>query len=49
MSETMQATMSDELRAQILAAVRSSRFGRPADIAGMVALLFSEDGDWING
>ena len=28
---------------------RSPRLGRPADIASMVAMLMSDDGDWING
>ena len=32
-----------------LAITRSTRLGRPADIAAMVALLMSEDGEWING
>jgi NAD(P)-dependent dehydrogenase (short-subunit alcohol dehydrogenase family) len=49
LSETMLATMSDEFKARSLAVARSSLLGRPADIAGMVAFFFSEDGEWING
>jgi NAD(P)-dependent dehydrogenase (short-subunit alcohol dehydrogenase family) len=29
--------------------VRSTRVGRPEDIAGLVAFLCSDDGEWING
>jgi NAD(P)-dependent dehydrogenase (short-subunit alcohol dehydrogenase family) len=28
---------------------RSPRLGQPEDIAAMVAMLFSDDGEWING
>jgi NAD(P)-dependent dehydrogenase (short-subunit alcohol dehydrogenase family) len=28
---------------------RSPRLGQPADIAGMVAFLMSQDGEWVNG
>ena len=27
----------------------STRLGRPEDIAGMVAFLLSDDGEWVNG
>jgi NAD(P)-dependent dehydrogenase (short-subunit alcohol dehydrogenase family) len=33
----------------VVAAGRSSRHGRPEDIAAMAALLASDDGEWING
>jgi NAD(P)-dependent dehydrogenase (short-subunit alcohol dehydrogenase family) len=33
----------------ILGAIRSSRVGKPDDIAAMVAFLASDDGEWING
>jgi NAD(P)-dependent dehydrogenase (short-subunit alcohol dehydrogenase family) len=32
-----------------LAITRSTRLGRPSDIAAMVAMLMSDDGEWING
>jgi NAD(P)-dependent dehydrogenase (short-subunit alcohol dehydrogenase family) len=31
------------------ATLRSPRLGRPDDVAGMVAFLVSDDGEWING
>lgn len=34
---------------RLLKTVRSTRLGRPEDIAGMVAFLLSDDGEWING
>ncbi|WP_255326533.1 SDR family NAD(P)-dependent oxidoreductase [Sphingobium sp. EM0848] len=42
-------TMPADFQAQILAAGRSPRLGEPEDIAAMVALLASRDGEWING
>jgi NAD(P)-dependent dehydrogenase (short-subunit alcohol dehydrogenase family) len=27
----------------------SPRFGKPEDLAGIVAFLLSDDGEWING
>ena len=39
----------DEMKQMILAMGRSPRLGQPEDIAAMVALLFSDDGEWING
>lgn len=34
---------------QCIAATRSTRLGKAEDIAGVVAMLLSEDGRWING
>jgi NAD(P)-dependent dehydrogenase (short-subunit alcohol dehydrogenase family) len=42
------AMTPEEVDRQI-AATRSTRLGKPDDIAAMVAFLFSEDGSWING
>lgn len=42
-------TITDEFTAEMLATGRSWRMGAPADIAAMVALLFSDEGEWING
>jgi NAD(P)-dependent dehydrogenase (short-subunit alcohol dehydrogenase family) len=39
----------DEMKQMILAMGRSPRLGQPEDIAAMVAMLFSDDGEWING
>jgi NAD(P)-dependent dehydrogenase (short-subunit alcohol dehydrogenase family) len=43
----MDTTMAPELYA--LRVGRSPRLGRPDDIAGMVAFLVSDDGEWVNG
>lgn len=42
-------TMPSDLQAQVLAAGRSPRLGEVEDIAAMVAMLASKDGEWING
>ncbi len=41
--------MDEPTQAALLAAGRSTRLGHPDDIAAMVAMLMSDDGDWING
>ncbi|PTD24960.1 SDR family NAD(P)-dependent oxidoreductase [Sphingomonas fennica] len=41
--------LPEEFRRHAVAATRSTRLGEPADIAAMVAHLFSDDGAWING
>lgn len=43
------STMPSDLQQQVLAAGRSTRLGEVEDIAAMVALLASRDGEWING
>jgi NAD(P)-dependent dehydrogenase (short-subunit alcohol dehydrogenase family) len=48
-TEKMRTTIPPEFEAYALAATRSTRLGRPEDIAAMVALLMSADGEWING
>jgi NAD(P)-dependent dehydrogenase (short-subunit alcohol dehydrogenase family) len=45
----IEANFSAEQKAKLLAAHRSVRLGQPDDIAAMVAMLFSKDGEWING
>jgi len=42
-------TMPSDLQDQVLAVGRSPRLGEVEDIAAMVALLASKDGEWING
>jgi NAD(P)-dependent dehydrogenase (short-subunit alcohol dehydrogenase family) len=49
LSETAQAHMSADLLASNLAEARSARLGKPSDIAGAVAFLASDDGEWVNG
>ena len=41
--------MPEEFQQAVIAMGRSPRLGKPEDIAAMVALLFSDDGEWING
>ena len=43
------AKMDEARQHQIVAGSRSQRLGRGEDIAAMVAMLFSSDGEWING
>ncbi len=43
------STMPSDLQQQVLASGRSTRLGEVEDIAAMVALLASRDGEWING
>ena len=42
-------TFNDADRQARIDAGRSPRLGVPADIAAMVAMLMSDDGEWING
>ena len=41
--------LSPELLDGFKAQLPNRRLGRPEDIAGVVAMLLSEDGCWING
>lgn len=41
--------LTPEFRESILRITRSPRLGRPADIASMVAMLVSDEGEWITG
>ena len=45
----MDTTLAPEFREYALRVGRSPRLGRPDDIAGMVAFLVSDDGEWVNG
>lgn len=49
LTEQIRASLPQEFQDRTLAAHRSPRLGRPEDIAAMVAMLFSADGEWING
>jgi NAD(P)-dependent dehydrogenase (short-subunit alcohol dehydrogenase family) len=49
LSETAQAHLGTEQLASQLADAHSTRLGKPADIAGAVAFLVSDDGEWVNG
>lgn len=41
--------LSKDLMATMIAKIPGTRLGRPEDIAGVAAMLLSEDGRWING
>jgi NAD(P)-dependent dehydrogenase (short-subunit alcohol dehydrogenase family) len=49
MTDNALANMPQEAQDHMIQIGRSPRLGRPADIASMVAMLMSDDGDWING
>jgi NAD(P)-dependent dehydrogenase (short-subunit alcohol dehydrogenase family) len=49
LSETALANLSAEQQASQLADAHSTRLGKPSDLAGAVAFLMSDDGEWVNG
>jgi NAD(P)-dependent dehydrogenase (short-subunit alcohol dehydrogenase family) len=49
MTEQVAHNVTQEERDQVFAANRSTRHGRPADIAATVSFLLSDDAEWING
>jgi NAD(P)-dependent dehydrogenase (short-subunit alcohol dehydrogenase family) len=49
LTETNAAALDPSFSKMALRATRSTRLGRPQDIAAMVAFLMSDDGEWING
>ena len=49
MTDNALANMPKERQDEMLALGRSVRLGSPADIASTVAMLMSDDGEWING
>ena len=49
LTPTVQEGLEPQFRERVLRMGRSSRLGRPEDIAAMVAYLGSDDGAWING
>ena len=49
LTDGARASVDDEAQATMLKMGRSPRLGLPEDIAAMVAMLMSDDGEWING
>ncbi len=49
LTPTLEAFYPEDLLRQLLHTGRSPRHGRPEDIAAMVAMVLSDDGEWING
>lgn len=48
-TEQIKNAVTPEFEKMMLAHSRSPRLGESRDVAAMVAMLFSEDGEWING
>lgn len=49
LTEQLDANMSRAMKDSMRKGVRSQRHGAPQDIAGAVAFLLSDDGEWVNG
>ncbi|CAA0126209.1 3-oxoacyl-[acyl-carrier-protein] reductase FabG [Halioglobus japonicus] len=49
LTEQLDANMDQQMKDWMLKGARSPRHGAPQDIAGAVAFLLSEDGEWVNG
>jgi len=49
LTEQMEAAMEQAMKDRMLRGVRSTRHGAPADIAGAVAYLLSDDAEWVSG
>jgi NAD(P)-dependent dehydrogenase (short-subunit alcohol dehydrogenase family) len=49
LTENSLEVISDAERAAVLEKVRSPRLGKPEDLAAMVTMLMSDDGEWVNG
>ena len=49
MGETQERQDNQELQQMFVQAARTTRLGRPADLAGVTAFLLSDEAEWING
>lgn len=49
MGETQQQQNNIELQQMFVQAARTTRLGRPADLAAITAFLLSDEAEWING
>jgi NAD(P)-dependent dehydrogenase (short-subunit alcohol dehydrogenase family) len=49
MGETQERQNNQELQEMFIAAAKTTRLGRPADLAAITAFLLSDDAEWING
>lgn len=49
MAETTEAQNDIAMQEMFIKAAKTTRLGRPADLAGITAFLLSDDGEWING
>jgi NAD(P)-dependent dehydrogenase (short-subunit alcohol dehydrogenase family) len=49
MGETQEQQNNRQLQEMFIAAARTTRLGRPADLAAITAFLLSDEAEWING
>jgi len=49
MGETQERQNDQQMQQMFIAAARTTRLGRPADLAAVTAFLLSDDAEWING
>jgi NAD(P)-dependent dehydrogenase (short-subunit alcohol dehydrogenase family) len=49
MGETQERQNDQQMQQMFLAAAKTTRLGRPADLAAVAAFLLSDDAEWING
>lgn len=49
MGETQQQQDNQQLQQMFIAAAKTTRLGRPADLAAITAFLLSDEAEWING
>jgi NAD(P)-dependent dehydrogenase (short-subunit alcohol dehydrogenase family) len=49
LTEQLDINMPQKMKDWMLKGARSTRHGAPSDIAGAVAFLLSDDGEWVNG
>jgi NAD(P)-dependent dehydrogenase (short-subunit alcohol dehydrogenase family) len=49
MGETQEHQNDQQLQQMFLMAAKTTRLGRPADLAAVIAFLLSDDAEWING
>jgi NAD(P)-dependent dehydrogenase (short-subunit alcohol dehydrogenase family) len=49
MGETQERQNDQQMQQMFVKATRTTRLGRPADLAAITAFLLSNDAEWING
>ena len=49
MGETQERQNDQQMQQMFLMAAKTTRLGRPADLAAIIAFLLSDEGEWING
>jgi NAD(P)-dependent dehydrogenase (short-subunit alcohol dehydrogenase family) len=49
MGETQERQNDQQMQQMFIAAAKTTRLGRPADLAAITAFLLSDDAEWING